>query len=192
MDEAGSGQRVKAGARSEVGWVTWLFAQASGLVAKTHPPNLFLTLGKHRRLFRGWLHFAGRMMPGGTLPRRETECVIIRVAHLCGSQYEFEHHVRLGRRAGVTEADVARLVEGPSASEWSPRERAILEAVDLLHEHRDLDDECWQNVRRYLDERQAIEFVLLVGHYQMLATAITVLRIEPDRRRSRVVRSRRG
>ena len=69
--------------------------------AGTSPPNLFLTLGRHRKLFRGWLRFAGRLMPGGKLPRRETELVILRVAHLRSCQYEFDHHVHLGRRAGL-------------------------------------------------------------------------------------------
>ena len=59
-----------------------------------------MTLGRHRPLFRGWLRFAGRLMPGGKLPRRETEMVILRVAHLRQCAYEFEHHARLARRAG--------------------------------------------------------------------------------------------
>ena len=42
-----------------------------------------------------------------------------------------------------------------------------------------------QELRRHLDEEQAIELVLLVGHYQMLATAISTLRIETDEPRRR-------
>ena len=34
-----------------------------------------------------------------------------------------------------------------------------------------------------VDERAAIELVLLVGHYVMLASFLTTLRVEPDRRR---------
>ena len=54
----------------------------------TEPPGVFLTLGRHRRLFWGWLLFAGSLMPGGRLPRRETELVILRVATLAGNDYE--------------------------------------------------------------------------------------------------------
>jgi hypothetical protein len=36
-------------------------------------------------------------------------------------------------------------------------------------------------VRAHLDEGQTIEFLLLVGHYEMLATTINTLRIESDR-----------
>ncbi len=186
--------RVAPGGRAEVGLSTWAFSRLAGVATGTTPPNLFLVLGRHRRLFRGWLRFAGRLMPGGTLPRRETELVILRVAHLAGCRYEHEHHVRLGARAGVDEADVARLAEGPDAPGWSERESTLLRTVDRLHHDRDLDDEQWRALRRHLDEPEAIELLLLAGHYEMLATTVNTLRIPLDRPRRTLVRrrSRRG
>jgi len=172
---------VAPGTRRDVGWLTWLFARAAGLVAGGRPPNVFLVLGRHRALFRGWLYFAGRLMPGGLLPRRETELVILRVAHLRDCGYEFEHHRRLGARVGVSTVDVERVVAGPAADGWSARERAVLAATDLLHHERNLDDAAWSVLAAHLDERESIELCLLVGHYEMLATAIAVLRIEPER-----------
>lgn len=177
--------RISPGNRSDIGLISWVIARGAGLVGGTAPPNLFLTLGRHRRLFRGWLRFAGRLMPGGSLPRRETELVILRVAHLRDCAYEFDHHVRLGRRAGVDADDVARIIEGPSAEGWSDRERAMLAAVDAMHHRGDIDDEEWSALRSHLDEREAIELCLLAGHYEMLATTITALRIQPDARRRR-------
>jgi AhpD family alkylhydroperoxidase len=155
-------------------------AYAAGRRAGTGPVRLFLVLGRHRRLFTGWLHFAGRLMPGGLLPRRETELVILRVAHLCGSAYELAHHTRLGRTAGLNEEDLRRVAEGPGADGWSARERVLLRAVDALHTARDLDDDTWAELARHLDERERIELCLLAGHYEMLATVIRALRIEPD------------
>jgi AhpD family alkylhydroperoxidase len=176
-----------ASGRRELGLFAWGFGHVAGRVAKTNPPNLFMTLGRHPKLFRGWLRFAGRLMPGGTLPRRETELVILRVAHLRRCAYEFEHHVRLGRRAGVTAPDVERIVAGPEADGWSPRERGLLNAVDELHATGDLADAAWAALAEHLDERDLIELVFLVGHYEMLATALIVLRVEPDVPRSRAV-----
>jgi AhpD family alkylhydroperoxidase len=178
-----SGARIAPGSRRDVGLFTWALSRVAGRVGGTGPPNLFLTLGRHRRLFRGWLRFAGRLMPGGKLPRRETELVILRVAHLRSCSYEFEHHVRLGRRAGLDDADIARVVEGPEAEGWSPLERALLSAVDRLHHDQDLDDSTWSSLLSHLDEREAIELCMLAGHYEMLATVIAALRIEPDRPR---------
>ena len=183
MTGQGDAPRVAPGGVRDVGAVNWLVCRVAGLAAGTGPPNLFLTLARRRGLFRGWLHFAGRLMPGGTLPRRETELVILRVAHLRECRYEFDHHVRLGRRAGVRERDVERLVQGPDATGWTPREQAILTAVDQLHEHRDLDDATWARLRTHLSQGQCVELTMLAGHYEMLATVITTLRVQPDRHR---------
>ena len=172
--------RIAPGSRQQAGTFAWGFAQLSGLVTRTSPPNLFLTMGRQRKLFRGWLRFAGRLMPGGKLPRRETELVILRVAGLRECAYEFEHHVRLGKRAGVSADDVVRVKIGSQASGWTPREQILLRAVEGLHAHNDLDDDTWAELRGELSESEAIEFVLLVGHYEMLATFIGTLRIQPD------------
>ncbi|MDQ8705268.1 carboxymuconolactone decarboxylase family protein [Streptomyces sp. LHD-70] len=94
----GPAARIRPGGRREVGLRIWVFSQIAGRVAGTRAPALFLTLGRNRPLFRGWLRFAARLMPRGTLPRRDTELIILRVAHLCGCAYEFTHHERLGRR----------------------------------------------------------------------------------------------
>lgn len=184
MTDAAS-PRIPPGDKDDVGALNWIISSVAGRLGGTTTPNLFLTLGRHRRLFRGWLRFAGRMMPGGRLARRETELAILRVAHLRDCTYEFDHHVHLGRRAGVAPADVERLIAGPDATGWSPRERAILHAVDALHHQRDLDATTWTELRAHLDDRQAIELVMLVGHYEMLATTIAALRIQPDQPRSR-------
>ena len=91
-----SAQRIAPGGRRDVGLFDVGLRAVAGAVVGTEPQKLFLTMGRHRRLFRGWLRFAGRLMPGGKLPRRDTELVILRVAHLRACAYEFDHHVRLG------------------------------------------------------------------------------------------------
>ncbi|NKZ03177.1 carboxymuconolactone decarboxylase family protein [Actinomadura latina] len=172
--------RVGPGGIRDVGVVNWLACRVAGRAAGTGPPHLFLTLARRRGLFRGWLWFAGRLMPGGTLPRRETELVILRVAHLRDCRYEFDHHVRIAGRSGVRKQDVARVQEGPSAGGWTPREQAILAATDRLHADQDLDDDTWTELRTHLTEGECVELTVLVGHYEMLATVITALRVQPD------------
>jgi AhpD family alkylhydroperoxidase len=175
--------RIAPGSRRDVGLVIAGFARIAGRAIGTEPPAVFLTLGRHRRLFWGWLHFAGRLMPGGRLPRRETELVILRVATLAGCAYELAHHTQLGRRAGIGPAELERVAVGPAADGWSARERLLLATTDELHQDRDLSDETWRALRATYDERTCLEILLLVGHYEMLATTLNTLRVRPDRRR---------
>jgi AhpD family alkylhydroperoxidase len=172
--------RIPPGTRAEIGWINWGIAQISGRVTGTTPPNLFLTLGRHRKLFRGWLRFAGRLMPRGTLPRKDSELVILRVAHLRGSTYEFEHHVRLGRKVGVRDEEIAAVTRPLADGGWTDRQRMILSAVDQLISDRRLEDQVWTDLRSHLDERACIELVMLVGHYEMLATFLETLRVPQD------------
>jgi alkylhydroperoxidase family enzyme len=173
--------RIPPGGRDDVGVVNHVVATVVGRVAGTGPPNLFTTLGRHRRLFRRWLRFAGGLMPGGSLPRRDTELVILRVAFNCDCAYEWGHHVRLGGRAGLTAGDVDRVRQGPGAPGWSPRQAALLRAADEMHELRDVTDATWAALRDHLDDRGLIELCLLIGHYEMLAMTINSLGIQPDR-----------
>ena len=178
--------RIAPGGLRETGPFAWGFSRIAQRAMRTKaPPNLFTTLGRHPGLFRGWLFFAGRLMPRGKLPRRDTELVILRVAHLRACAYEWEHHELLGRRAGLDAAAFERVKAGPEAAGWSAREQVILRAVDELHETRDVGDATWSALREHLDERRLVELVMLTAHYEMLATTIGTLRIQTDERRGR-------
>src|SRR5699024_8463128 len=130
--------RVPPGTIADVGIMTRIVAAVSGLATGTRPPGLFLVLGKHRRLFHGWLRFAGRLLLSGELPRREAELVILRVAVLRNCDYEFEQHRRLAGRVGVRPADISRVRTGSDAHGWSDRERILLSATETLHTRWDL------------------------------------------------------
>lgn len=172
--------RIGPGGVRELGPVIWAFSRIAGRATRTAPPAIFTTLGRGRGLFWGWLHFAGKLMPGGKLPRRETELVILRVASLRECAYEFEHHVRLGRRAGVTTADVDRVRIGSTADGWTAEERLLLRTAEELIATKDLGEDTWTALRSTYDERTTIELLLLVGHYDMLATTLMTLRVQPD------------
>jgi AhpD family alkylhydroperoxidase len=172
--------RITPGGFSELGPINWALCRVISWATRIPDAHLFSTLGRQRKLFRGWLRFAGQMMPGGTLNRHETELVILRVAHLRKCQYELDHHIRIGRRAGIGPDLVERIFAGPGAQDWSDRHRALLSAVDALIETRNIDDPAWEALRRHYTDPQLIELCLLVGHYDMLATTIATLRIARD------------
>jgi alkylhydroperoxidase family enzyme len=151
-----------------------------GLAVRREPPHIFTTLARHRRLFRRWLWFAGALMPRGTLPRLDTELVILRVAHITGSEYEREQHEKIGHDVGMSAEEVARVRDGAAAPGWSERQVVLLEATDELHTNQQIGDELWAGLRAIFDERQLIELCMLVGHYEMLAMTLNSLRVQPD------------
>lgn len=177
---AAGGPRIAPGGAREIGRVNAVIARAIGLVTRSGPPNVFTTLARHRRLFRRWLRFAGALMPGGRLPRADTELVILRVAHVTRCAYEWDHHERLGRRAGLSAEEIARVRDGADAAGWSPRQALLLRATDQLLAQRTLSDELWDGLRPLLSDEQLIELCMLAGHYAMLAGTLNALRVQVD------------
>jgi alkylhydroperoxidase family enzyme len=176
----GEAPRIPPGDASEIGRLNSLFAKAAGIATGGEPPNIFTTLARHRRLFRRWLWFAGALMPGGVLPRADTELLILRVAHNCGSEYEWAQHERIARTAGLEREEVERVREGPAAG-WSERQRLLLRAADELHAERNISSELWAELRPLYSDRELIELCMLVGHYEMLAMTLNSLGVQPDR-----------
>jgi AhpD family alkylhydroperoxidase len=172
--------RIRPGTRTEIGRVNAVTTRALGAATGGRPPNLFTTVAKHRRLYRAWLRFAAALMPGGDLPRAESELVILRVAHNHDCIYEWRHHEHLAQRAGLSAAEVERVRSGPDAPGWSPRQSALLAATDELHDERVLGESTWQRLSQHLSETEQIELLMLVGHYAMLAMLLNSLRVEPD------------
>jgi alkylhydroperoxidase family enzyme len=172
--------RVPPGTTAEIGRRNALIAKVLGLAAGSGPPNLFTTLARHRRLFGPWLRFAGALMPRGSLPRADSELVILRVAHNCSCEYEWRHHERIAPARGLPEALIAGARGNPGAAGFSPRQALLLRAADALHERRDIGDELWAELRVELSDVELIELCMLVGHYEMLAMTLNSLRVEPD------------
>jgi AhpD family alkylhydroperoxidase len=177
---AAGGPRIAPGSAREIGRINAGIARAIGLATRSGPPNVFTTLARHRRLFRRWLRFAGALMPGGRLPRKDTELVILRVAHATGCDYEWHHHQRLGRRAGLSQQDIERVRYGAAADGWSQRQSLLLRATDELLAERTLSDANWDALRPLLSDEELIELCMLAGHYAMLAGTLNALRVELD------------
>jgi AhpD family alkylhydroperoxidase len=176
-----SGPRIAPGGRREIGLLNTVVVRVAGAVIGREVPHVFTTLARHRGLFRRWLVFAGGLMPGGTLPRDETELAILRVARNSGCDYEWDHHERIGRRAGLTAAEIERVQTEETAGEgWAPRRALVLRAADALHADGVIGDALWAELAQRFDDRELIELCLLIGHYEMLAMTLNSLRVQLD------------
>lgn len=174
------GPRIAPGNRRQLGLLNAGIARIAGLATRGEPPRIFTTLGRHRGLFRRWLWFAGVLMPGGKLPRIDTELVILRVAHNSGSEYEWSQHERIGARAGLGEEEISRVRIGPDAPGWSERQQLLLRAADEMHDKGRIEDELWAGLAAHFDEVLLIEICMLIGHYEMLAMTLNTLAVQPE------------
>jgi 4-carboxymuconolactone decarboxylase len=142
--------------------------------------NLLATLVRHPELTRAFLRFNNHLLFSSTLPPRLRELAVLRVAHLANAEYEWKHHVRMGLEAGLTEEQVGGIQRGEAADDL---DRAILHAVDELHDKSVVSDAIWAVLSEHLDERQRMDLVFTIGCYGALAMAINTFGVEPDQER---------
>ena len=90
--------------------------------------NVLGTLAHHPALTRAFNTFNGHVQFATTLSARQRELVILRVAELRRSDYEWAQHVVIGAAAGLTPAEIERVPDGPDAPlvpATEPRESAM-------------------------------------------------------------------
>lgn len=175
--------RVTPGKGLEISPLAWLAAKVGATAMGTDDVRLFSTLGRVRRLFPAWLVYSGMMMPFGALSRRDTELVILRVAHLRGSTYERRHHEHLGAKVGLSAEEIERTTRDIATAGWPERNAAMLTAADEIVSTRDVSDATWDRCAAHLDERQLIALCMLVSQYDGLATTLHALRVQTDVRK---------
>jgi AhpD family alkylhydroperoxidase len=157
----------------------------SGMIpaGRRHPAgtgNLLATLVRHPDLTRAFLRFNNHLLFNSTLPSRLRELAVLRVAHRRGCEYEWRHHVRIGREAGLTDGVIDGVRRGEATDEL---DRAVLRAVDELEDKSNISDETWATLSEHLDERQRMDLVFTIGCYGALAVAINTFGVEADQER---------
>jgi len=142
--------------------------------------NALGTLARHPELARAFNTFNGHVLFASTLSPRQRELLVLRVAKLRESTYEWEQHAVLASDAGLCQDEVDRIATGPDAPGWSVLDRAMLRAVDELVGDAMVDGETWNVLADELDPRQLIDLVFTVGAYETLAMAFRSFGVELD------------
>jgi 4-carboxymuconolactone decarboxylase len=130
--------------------------------------NLFKVLLNHPRLVRNWGRFGNYILQGSTLPAREREIAILRIGWLNQAQYEWEQHVLVGKRAGLTDAEVEQITKGPKAG-WNRHEAALVQAADDLFENSVVSDETWKILSEKYNTQQMMDLVFSIGQYNLVS-----------------------
>jgi len=130
------------------------------------PLVLFRTIATSER---AWTKFsAGGLLDRGPLSLRQREIVIDRVCARGACEYEWGVHVTIfAEAAQLTSAQVrATVLEGADAACWDESEKALIAAVDALHERATLSDSEFAALRLHYDEKQTLEILMLCGFYR--------------------------
>ena len=145
------------------------------------PPNLYRALANHPAIVAAWTEFANTLRHGSRTPRALRELVILRGAQVSASEYEWAQHLKMARKAGVREAQIAALADWRRSREFDSRERAALQLAESVTSGR-VSDEAYREAMRHFDHQEYVELAVTAGFYAMVARVLDAMAVElePD------------
>jgi alkylhydroperoxidase family enzyme len=140
--------------------------------------NIFATLARHPQLLKRWLVFGGHILGKSTLPPREREIVILRMGWLCRAEYEWGHHVAIGKQVGLNEDDISRISEGADAEGLDPFEAILIRAVDELHTNTFIGDSTWEALAARYSTEQILDLLFTAGQYKLVSMVLNSVGVQ--------------
>jgi len=157
------------------------------------PSNALGLFANHPALAKAFLRYNGYLLGrDSTIPPHTRELAILRVAWRRRCRYEWAQHVRIARRAGVTDAEIAMVRAGSGAgtvvgsgagagdSAGHEITALIITAVDELDANSGLSDATYQALADKFDDRQLMDLVFTIGTYGLLAMAFNAFGLDLD------------
>ena len=143
------------------------------------PIALYRALANNPVMLRSYAQLAKTLRYDAGTPRALRELMILRIAQLCGSEYEWQHHRRMAADAGVTDEQVAALGEAATSPAFDDAERV---AVRLAEEQHALavTDATIADARRVLGDEATVELTLLGGFYEAVARMLQAFAVEVE------------
>jgi AhpD family alkylhydroperoxidase len=143
------------------------------------PVNLYRALGNHPALTAAWTEFANAIRHDSKTPRALRELMILRTAQIAHSEYEWAHHLRMARKAGVSEAKIAVLADWRASKEFDAKERAAIALTEAIMACN-VTDAVHAEVKRHFSDAEFVELSLTASFYAMVSRMLDSMRVEMD------------
>ena len=94
--------------------------------------------------------------------------------------FEFAAHVRIGRKAGISDAQIADLAAFRSSAAFNSRERAVMQYADEVSRNIQVSDEAWSEIAAFLGNRKLVGLVLNVPWYNQTSRVTRPLLLDRE------------
>ncbi len=135
-----------------------------------HSPKVFLNLIRLGNSVIGRMEFSPKLR----------EIVILRVATLTGSEYEWAQHTPVALQVGVTQEQIDAIGDWKNSPEFSNEECAVLQYTDEVVRNVKVVDRTFNVLKSFFNEQIIVELTITIGYYGMLARLLVPLQVEVD------------
>ena len=105
----------------------------------------------------------------GTLPDDVRELAILRYAIRQGSGYEWSHHQRPARLAGLSDDTIAEVTAGDIPANLPDASQAALQVVDAVTAHGSIPADVQRRIVAAYGDAGVVELVVLCGLYAIMS-----------------------
>jgi alkylhydroperoxidase family enzyme len=140
--------------------------------------NLFRVLGHSPRLLHQFMRLGNDLRNHTRLEPRLRELAILTVGRATAAPYEYVHHIAIGRRAGITDEQIAGLPVWERHPAFSDQDRAVMRYAEEVTRNVRVSDEVFGAVRAFLDEEQMVELTLNVAFYNLVVRFLEPMQVE--------------
>ena len=142
--------------------------------------NIYRTMARQPKAARAFLGWGRYVLRESDFDARLRELAILRIGWLCRSGYEWTQHSRLARGLGMTDAEIERIKEGPTAAGWSALEKLVIAAADELHHAHFISDTTWAGLASKLTEKHLMDLVFTIGHYTQVCMILNSFGVQVE------------
>lgn len=143
--------------------------------------NLYKMVANSPATFSSFVRLGNSLLQKAKLDARLRELAILRIAKLCGSEYEWAQHMPFARDVGVTEQQMKDVQDWQHSAAYDDRDKVVLQYVDEVTKNVQAKDTTFNNLKKYLDNTSIVELTLSIGFWGMVARVLVPLQVEVER-----------
>ena len=116
------------------------------------------------------------------LDPRLRELAILQVGWMEKSEYEFTHHVKIGKEFGVTDADIEGLfaeTEG-KPSKLEPLAKAILKGAREMVKDLAMSEATFAEIKKSLSDEHMTDLVLTIAFYCAVVRVLATMKMDNE------------
>lgn len=146
------------------------------------PINLTRLLVNSPGMARAFHGIGGYIRNKSTLDSRLRELAILQVGWMEKSEYEFTHHVKIGKEFGVTDEDIQNLfleTEG-KPSKLEPLAKAVLRGAREMVRDLAMTEATFAEIKKDLSNEHMTDLVLTIAFYCAVVRVLATMKIDNE------------
>jgi len=140
-------------------------------------PNIFRALAHNPEMLEAFLGL-NSTLPRTRLEGKLRELAYIKTSELNDCAYCLHHHHVIGKKAGLSDQQIADTANYETSDAYSELERDVIRYAEQVTRHINVDDSLVSRLKQHLGDRELVELAMTVGIANFTNRVTETLRME--------------